>query len=66
MKLTVRRHWDGTYDGSPEEKFEYSCEVPSGLPTELYWLIAQGLLFRNDWTNTGLQWVVLIEGSELK
>ena len=36
MKLTVRGHWDGTYDGSPEEKFEYSCEVPSGLPTELY------------------------------
>lgn len=28
MKLTVRGHWDGTYDGSPEEKFEYSCEVP--------------------------------------
>lgn len=60
---TILKVW-GTYS-EDRESFEYETEVPPGLDPELYWLIAQGLLFRNEWSDDGLQWSVSLNGKEL-
>ena len=62
---TILKVW-GSYEyDSPVEKFEYEQEVLDGLDPELYWLIAQGLLFRNGWWDVGCTWKVFLNGVDL-
>lgn len=59
--MATLRVW-GEYDS---EFFEYEYPVPEGLETGIYWLIAQGLMFRNGWSDEGTEWYVSLDGEEL-
>ncbi len=42
-------------DGS-KGAFVYAVDVPNYLSDDMYELIAQGILFENDWTQDGTKW----------
>jgi len=60
------RVWGRDEKVFPHEKFDYTIDVPPDLNEKLYWLIAEGLMFRNDWRSGGLIWSVSINGQLLK
>jgi hypothetical protein len=66
IKPVVLRVWGQDEKNYPHEKFDYTLDVPPDLDEKLYWLIAQGILFNNDWTSDGLCWGVSINGQNLK
>lgn len=59
------RVWGRDEKNTPHEEFDYSREVPPDQANWIYWMIAQGLLFENNWCDDGLTWKVSINGKEL-